>query len=75
MITNYYESLKLTSKALPQEVAENYRKLALRYHPTSTKEDPAVAEHIFNDIAEAYSVLSDPVKRAFYDKYGYEALK
>jgi len=34
-----------------------------------------VAEKMFNAIAEAYEVLSDPIKRSFFDKYGYEALK
>jgi len=49
--------------------------LALQYHPQSTKENPKVAEKMFNAIAEAYEVLSDPIKRSFFDKYGYEALK
>ena len=75
MITNYYETLKLTPKATKLEVAENYRKLALRYHPKSSRESQEVAEQMFNACAEAYEVLSDPVKRAYYDKHGHEALK
>jgi curved DNA-binding protein CbpA len=75
MITNYYQRLQLSTKASMAEVAEQYRKLALRYHPKYTQEAPAVAAEMFSSVAEAYEVLSDPVKRAYYDKYGYETLK
>jgi curved DNA-binding protein CbpA len=37
MIRNYYECLGLASNATNEEIAEKYRKLALRYHPKSTK--------------------------------------
>ena len=75
MITNYYECLNLTPKATPSQVAEAYRKLALRYHSKSTKQNPQVAQQMFDSCAEAYDVLSDPVKRAYFDKYGYQGLK
>lgn len=37
MISNYYETLELTPKASPHQIAENYKKLALRYHPKTSK--------------------------------------
>lgn len=43
MIANYYETLQLTPKATNEEIASNYRKLALRYHPKTTKENQLVA--------------------------------
>ncbi|XP_008705553.1 dnaJ homolog subfamily B member 13 isoform X2 [Ursus maritimus] len=50
-----------------------YRKLALKNHPLKSGE-PTAAE-TFRQIAEAYDVLSDPVKRGIYDKFGEEGLK
>ncbi|XP_066894642.1 dnaJ homolog subfamily B member 13 isoform X5 [Kogia breviceps] len=50
-----------------------YRKLALKNHPLRSTE-PSAAE-AFRQIAEAYDVLSDPVKRGIYDKFGEEGLK
>jgi DnaJ family protein B protein 13 len=75
MIRNYYESLRVTRAAPTEEIAESYRKLALRYHPKTTKEPQEVAGQVFSELAEAYEVLSDPVKRAYFDKYGVEKLK
>ena len=51
MIQNYYETLQLNNKATPVEIATQYRKLALRNHPKTTKENPQVAEHQFNALA------------------------
>lgn len=75
MIRNYYESLGVSRNATPEEIAENYRKLALRYNPKTTKEAPGVAVQMFAELAEAYEVLSDTVKRAYFDKFGVEKLK
>uniref|UniRef100_G7PN77 DnaJ heat shock protein family (Hsp40) member B13 n=1 Tax=Macaca fascicularis TaxID=9541 RepID=G7PN77_MACFA len=50
-----------------------YRRLALKHHPLKSNE-PSSAE-IFRQIAEAFDVLSDPVKRGIYDKFGEEGLK
>lgn len=75
MIRNYYESLGVTRSATTNQIAESYRQLALRYHPKTTKESQEVAAQIFSELAEAYEVLSDPVKRAYFDKYGVEKLK
>lgn len=43
MIKDYYQTLQLTPKATSADIANNYRKLALRNHPQSTKEPAAVA--------------------------------
>ncbi|XP_011543315.1 dnaJ homolog subfamily B member 13 isoform X5 [Homo sapiens] len=52
---------------------QRYRRLALKHHPLKSNE-PSSAE-IFRQIAEAYDVLSDPMKRGIYDKFGEEGLK
>ena len=47
----------------------------MRYCAKLTKESAEVAQSMFSACAEAYEVLSDPVKRAYFDKHGYEGLK
>ena len=51
MIANYYETLQLTPKASAQQIAENYKKLALRYHPKTNKDNPQVAARQFDLLA------------------------
>ena len=75
MNKDYYDALNLKRNATVQEIAENYKKLALRWNPKNAKEDQATAYHHFSEVSEAFEVLSDPVKRSFYDKYGWEKLK
>ncbi len=67
--TDYYEILGVHRNASDAEIKKAYRKLALRYHPDRNPEDPE-AEARFKEIAEAYAVLSDPLRRAEYDRYG-----
>ncbi|HZV70459.1 MAG TPA: J domain-containing protein [Saprospiraceae bacterium] len=66
---DYYKALGLDKKATEADVKKAYRKLARKLHPDLNPNDPA-AKQKFQQINEANEVLSDPVKRAKYDKYG-----
>jgi molecular chaperone DnaJ len=67
---DYYEVLSVTRTASDQELKTAYRKLAMQYHPDRNP-DNAEAEEKFKECSEAYQVLSDPQKRAAYDRYGH----
>jgi molecular chaperone DnaJ len=67
---DYYEVLGLSRDAGDREIKTAYRRLARKYHPDICKEPDA--EERFKEIGEAYAVLSDPEKRAKYDRYGHE---
>lgn len=69
---DYYEVLGVSREASSQEIKTSYRKLAVRYHPDKNPGDQA-AEEKFKEAAEAYSILSDPDKRARYDRFGHQA--
>ena len=71
---DYYEILSVTRTATEQEIKSSYRKLAMQYHPDRNPGDHA-AEEKFKECSEAYSVLSDPEKRAAYDRYGHAAFQ
>ena len=64
---NYYQELGISSGASEEEIKKAYHKLALKYHPDRTNGDKA-AEERFKEINEAYAVLTDPVKRASYER-------
>ena len=51
-----------------------FRELARELHPDVNRHDPE-AEEKFKEAAEAYEVLSDPDRRATYDRYGFEGLE
>lgn len=70
---DYYEILGIGREVSEQELRSAYRQAALRYHPDRNPGDKQ-AEESFKEAAEAYSVLSDPQKRAVYDRYGHEGL-
>lgn len=69
---DYYEVLGVSRDAGEEEIKKAYRKLALQYHPDRNPGNKE-AEEKFKEISEAYSVLSDPQKRAQYDQFGHAA--
>src|SRR5437763_15026499 len=71
---DYYEVLGVGREADDQALKGAYRKLALKYHPDRNPGDRE-AEERFKEAAEAYGVLSDPQKRAAYDRYGFQGLQ
>ncbi len=66
---DYYEILGVSPGASAAEIKKAFRRLAMQYHPDRNQE--AGAEERFKAINEAYEVLSDPQKRALYDRYGH----
>ncbi len=72
---DYYEVLGVDRGVDSGQVKRAYRKGALKYHPDNFKGDKAEGEAKFKELAEAYEVLSDPVKRQRYDRYGHAGLR
>ncbi len=66
---DYYKILGVSKDATQEEIKKAYRKAALKYHPDRNPGNKE-AEEKFKEAAEAYAVLSDPEKRARYDRYG-----
>ena len=71
---DYYDVLGVQKAVDDNTLKSAYRKMAMRYHPDRNPGDKA-AEEKFKELAEAYSVLSDPQKRAAYDRYGHDGLQ
>ncbi|XP_034461870.1 dnaJ homolog subfamily B member 13-like isoform X2 [Hippoglossus hippoglossus] len=73
MADDYYKTLEINRNATDADIKKAYRRLALKFHPKSSKE--AGSTDRFSQLGEAYEVLSDPRKKATYDKFGEEGLK
>ncbi len=67
---DYYKVLGVKRDATQEEIRKAYRRLARKYHPDVNPGDKS-AEEKFKQISEANDVLSDPKKRAIYDKFGF----
>lgn len=71
---DYYEVLGVQRSATDGQISEAYRKLALKYHPDRNPGDQDTVAR-FKEAAEAFEVLSNPDKRARYDRYGHAGLE
>ena len=71
---DYYETLGVARAPDQATIKSAFRKLAMKLHPD---QNPGckVSEEKFKEIGEAYSVLSDPAKRAQYDRFGKAAFQ
>jgi molecular chaperone DnaJ len=70
MRRDYYAVLGVAATAAPREVRRAYRQLARQYSPDVNFWE-AQAQALFEEIAEAYRILSDPTARALYDRFGH----
>ncbi|HEY4101286.1 MAG TPA: molecular chaperone DnaJ [Gemmatimonadales bacterium] len=67
-MSDLYAVLEVSREVTDDDIKKSYRRLAMLYHPDRNSAPDAEAR--FKEIAEAYQVLSDPDKRAHYDRFG-----
>ena len=76
---DYYEVLGLDKNASTDDIKQAYRKAALKWHPdrwvNGSDSEKKNAEEKFKEASEAYSVLSDPQKKAKYDQFGFAGVE
>ncbi len=71
---DYYEILGVERGANQDVIKKAYRKLAMQFHPDKNPGNKE-AEEKFKEAAGAYEILSDPDKRAKYDRFGHQAFQ
>ncbi|MFM8703772.1 MAG: DnaJ domain-containing protein, partial [Planctomycetia bacterium] len=71
---DYYEVLGVERRAGGAEIADAYRKLAIRFHPDKNPGNTEAADR-FKEAARAFEVLSNDELRARYDRYGHAGLQ
>jgi molecular chaperone DnaJ len=69
---DHYEVLCVERTAGADEIKAAFRKLAIQHHPDRNPDDPSAAIR-FKEINASYQVLSDPQRRAMYDRFGHGA--
>ena len=67
MLKNYYKVLGVDVLSPPEDIKRAYRKLAKEYHPDMNPDNPD-AQQMFQDVKDAYDVLSCPEERLKYDR-------
>jgi molecular chaperone DnaJ len=73
MRRDYYAVLGIAATAGPREIRQAYRRLARQYSPDVNLWDEE-ARSLFDEIAEAYRILSDPNARVIYDRFGHQLI-
>ena len=71
---DFYEVLGVDKSASADEIKKAYKKMAVKYHPDKNPGNKE-AEEKFKEVAEAYSILSDPDKKARYDQFGHAGVE
>lgn len=66
---DYYKILGVTKNSSSKEIKKSYYQLAKKYHPDTNKDDPNASKK-FQEVSEAYEILSDDTKRKEYDTFG-----
>merc|ERR1712183_703376 len=65
-LPDYYAMLNVSHDASMKQIKRSFRKLAMDFHPDKNKTDGA--QIVFQELSEAYSILSDPLKKIEYDQ-------
>ena len=73
MTTDYYELLGVSRSATADEIKKAYRREARIHHPDANPGNDD-SDAVFKQLSQAYEVLSDPDKRARYDRFGPEGV-
>ena len=71
----HYEVMELDRSATSEIIKKQYRKLALQWHPDRNHGQEELATNKFKEISTAYSVLSDPNEKKWYDDHREDILR